>query len=420
MFKGSIPALITPFKDGALDEKRFQELVDWQIAEGSSGLVPVGTTGESPTLTHDEHKRVVELCVEASGKRVPVIAGAGSNNTIEAIDFAQHAEKAGADAILVVTPYYNKPNQAGLKAHFKAINDAVGIPILIYNIPGRSIIDMTPETMAELFETCDNIVGVKDATADMAKASRQRHLCGPEFVQLSGEDISALAFNAHGGTGCISVTANVAPRLCAEFQAATLAGDFKKALEYQDRLAPLHRALFLEPSPGGSKYALSLLGKIDEELRLPLLPISEGAREEARFNFEIEDTLEAGIELKGTEVKSLRNGKANIAESYAAEYGGEIWIYNVYIPEYLQANRFNHEPRRPRKLLLHKREIGKLAGAVQKEGKTIVPLKLYFNEQGRAKLELALARGKKLHDKRETEKKRDWQREKSRIMKNFS
>ena len=282
MFKGSIPALITPFKDGALDEKRFQDFVDWQIAEGSSGLVPVGTTGESPTLTHDEHKRVIELCVEAAAGRVPVIAGAGSNNTIEAIDFSQHAEQAGADAILVVTPYYNKPNQAGLLAHFKAVNDAVGIPIFIYNIPGRSIIDMTPETMAELFETCENIKGVKDATADMAKASRQRELCGTDFIQLSGEDISALAFNAHGGTGCISVTANVAPRLCAEFQAATLAGDFKKALEYQDRLAPLHRALFLEPSPGGSKYALSLLGKIDEELRLPLVPISENARQEVR------------------------------------------------------------------------------------------------------------------------------------------
>jgi len=282
MFTGSIPALITPFKDGALDEKRFQEFVEWQIAEGSTGLVPVGTTGESPTLTHDEHKRVIELCVEAAAGRVPVIAGAGSNNTFEAIDFAQHAEKAGADGLLIVTPYYNKPNQAGLKAHFKAVNDAVGLPILIYNIPGRSVIDMTPETMAELFETCENIKGVKDATADMAKASRQRHLCGPEFIQLSGEDISALAFNAHGGVGCISVTANVAPRMCAEFQAATLAGDFKKALEYQDRLAPLHRALFLEPSPGGAKYALSLLGKIGEELRLPLVPVSEGARAEIR------------------------------------------------------------------------------------------------------------------------------------------
>ena len=282
MFKGSIPALITPFKDGALDEKRFQDFVEWQISEGSDGLVPVGTTGESPTLTHDEHKQVIELCIEAAAGRVPVIAGAGSNNTVEAIDFARHAEKAGADAVLVVTPYYNKPNQAGLKAHFRAIDEAVGVPIIIYNIPGRSIIDMTPETMAELYESCENIKGVKDATADMAKASRQRQLCGPEFVQLSGEDISALAFNAHGGTGCISVTANVAPRLCAEFQAATLAGDFGRALEYQDRLAPLHRALFLEPSPTGSKYALSLLGKIEEDLRLPLVPITEATRSEIR------------------------------------------------------------------------------------------------------------------------------------------
>ncbi|MEP3049498.1 MAG: 4-hydroxy-tetrahydrodipicolinate synthase [Roseibium sp.] len=282
MFKGSIPALITPFKDGALDEKRFQDFLEWQIAEGSSGLVPVGTTGESPTLSHDEHKKVVELCIETAAGRVPVIAGAGSNNTLEAIDLAQHAEKAGADAVLVVTPYYNKPNQAGLKAHYQAVNDAVGIPIIIYNIPGRSIIDMAPETMADLYENCTNIVGVKDATADLAKASRQRHLCGPDFVQLSGEDISALAFNAHGGTGCISVTANVAPRLCAEFQAATLAGDYKKALAYQDRLAPLHRALFLEPSPTGAKYALSLLGKIEEELRLPLVPITEPTKVEIR------------------------------------------------------------------------------------------------------------------------------------------
>ncbi|TYC63529.1 4-hydroxy-tetrahydrodipicolinate synthase [Rhodobacterales bacterium] len=282
MFKGSMPALITPFKGGALDEKRFQDFVEWQIGEGSSGLVPVGTTGESPTLTHDEHKRVIELCVEAAAGRVPVIAGAGSNNTIEAIDFAQHAEKAGADAVLVVTPYYNKPNQAGLKAHFKAVDNAVGLPIIIYNIPGRSIIDMTPETMADLYHECKNVKGVKDATADLSKISRQRHLCGPDFVQLSGEDISALGFNAHGGVGCISVTANVAPRLCAEFQAATLAGDFKKALEYQDRLAPLHRAMFLEPSPGGAKYALSLLGMIEAELRLPLVPVSEAGQTEIR------------------------------------------------------------------------------------------------------------------------------------------
>ncbi|WP_106752222.1 4-hydroxy-tetrahydrodipicolinate synthase [Pannonibacter carbonis] len=274
MFKGSIPALITPFRNGAVDEKRFQDFVDWQIKEGSSGLVPVGTTGESPTLTHAEHKRVVELCVEAAAGRVPVMAGAGSNNTAEAIDLARHAEQAGADALLIVTPYYNKPNQAGLKAHYRAIDAAVGIPIYIYNIPGRSVIDMTPETMAELFKTCRNIKGVKDATANMARATLQRHACGPDFVQLSGEDITALGFNAHGGTGCISVTANVAPRLCAEFQAATLAGDYAKALAIQDKLDLLHHALFIEPNPTGVKYALSLLGKIDNDVRLPLVCIA--------------------------------------------------------------------------------------------------------------------------------------------------
>ena len=282
MFRGSIPALITPFKDGALDEKRFQDFVDWQIKEGSHGLVPVGTTGESPTLSHDEHKRVIEICIETAKGRVPVIAGAGSNNTREAIDLAQHAEKAGADAVLVVTPYYNKPNQAGLKAHYKAIDSAISIPIIIYNIPGRSVIDMTPETMAELYRDCKNVVGVKDATANLATASRQRHLCGPDFVQLSGEDITALAFNAHGGVGCISVTANIAPRLCSQFQDACTAGDYAKALEIQDKLAPLHRAIFIDPNPTGAKYALSLLGKIEEELRLPLVPISEATRAEIR------------------------------------------------------------------------------------------------------------------------------------------
>lgn len=275
MFKGSIPALVTPFRNGAVDEKAFQEFVDWQIKEGSHGLVPVGTTGESPTLSHDEHKRVIGLCIEAANGRVPVMAGAGSNNTAEAIDFATHAEKAGADALLVVTPYYNKPNQAGLLAHFRAIDAAVGLPIYIYNIPGRSVIDMQPETMAELFRTCRNIKGVKDATANMSRASRQRELCGPEFVQLSGEDITALGFNAHGGHGCISVTANVAPRLCSDFQKAMLAGDFATALTLQDRLAPLHNALFIEPNPTGAKYALSLLGKLENELRLPLVPVSD-------------------------------------------------------------------------------------------------------------------------------------------------
>lgn len=275
MFKGSIPALVTPFRNGAVDEKAFQEFVDWQIKEGSHGLVPVGTTGESPTLSHAEHKRVIELCIEAAGGRVPVMAGAGSNNTVEAIDFATHAEKAGADALLIVTPYYNKPNQPGLIAHYRAIDAAVSIPIYIYNIPGRSVIDMQPETMAELFQTSRNIKGVKDATANMSRASRQRELCGPDFAQLSGEDITALGFNAHGGTGCISVTANVAPRLCSQFQEAMLAGDFATALSIQDRLAPLHNALFIEPNPTGAKYALSLLGKLENELRLPLVPVSE-------------------------------------------------------------------------------------------------------------------------------------------------
>jgi len=275
MFKGSMPALVTPFdENGGFDEKAFREFVEWQIAEGSHGLVPVGTTGESPTLSHDEHKRVVEVCIDVAAGRVPVIAGAGSNNTTEAIDLAKHAEQAGADAVLVVTPYYNKPNQRGLKAHFAAVAEAINIPIFIYNIPGRSIVDMTTETMAELFHEYENIVGVKDATANLSRTSEQRHVIGEDFIQLSGEDITALGFNAHGGTGCISVTANVAPRLCAEFQNAMADGDFGKALSIQDKLAPLHKALFIEPSPGGAKFALSLLGKVENNQRLPLVPIS--------------------------------------------------------------------------------------------------------------------------------------------------
>jgi len=274
MFTGSMPAIVTPMQNGAVDEDALRAFVDWQIAEGSNGIVPVGTTGESPTLSHDEHKRVVEICIEVAGGRVPVIAGAGSNNTLEAIDLAVHAEKAGASGVLVVTPYYNKPNQTGLKAHYKAINDAINIPIIIYNIPARSVIDMTVETMAELFQTCDNIAGVKDATAKIDRVSLQRWKVGEDFNQLTGEDGTALAFMAHGGHGCISVTANVAPRLCAEFQAACKAGDFAKALEYQDRLMPLHHAIFMEPGLCGSKYALSLLGKCQNEMRLPLVPVT--------------------------------------------------------------------------------------------------------------------------------------------------
>src|SRR5215468_7329653 len=228
-FRGSFTALVTPFKNGSIDEKAFRAIVDWQISEGTSGLVPVGTTGESPTLSHDEHKQVVEWCVDQAGGRVPVVAGSGSNSTAEAVELSRHAEKAGADAVLIVTPYYNKPTQEGLYQHYKAINDAIGIPIIIYNIPGRSVIDMSVETMKRLYEL-KNIAGVKDATANVVRVSQQRAEIGPDFNQLSGEDGTALGFNAHGGHGCISVTSNVAPRLCAEFQRATLSGDYGAAL----------------------------------------------------------------------------------------------------------------------------------------------------------------------------------------------
>lgn len=276
MFRGSITALVTPFReDGSLDEKAFRDLVDWQIQEGTSGLVPVGTTGESPTLSHEEHGDVVKMCVEIAAGRVPVIAGAGSNSTREAIYLAQHAEEVGADALLIVTPYYNKPNQRGLYEHFAAIAQSVSLPIIIYNIPPRSVIDMTPETMGRLAADFKNIVGVKDATAKLDRVTEQRLACGPDFIQLSGEDATALGFNAHGGVGCISVTANVAPRLCAEFQAATLAGERDKALELQDRLMPLHKSLFIEPNPAGVKYALSRLGKIQNVLRKPLVTVEK-------------------------------------------------------------------------------------------------------------------------------------------------
>ena len=280
-FSKSITALVTPFDDnGNVDEKAFAEFVEWQISEGTHGLVPVGTTGESPTLSHDEHKRVVEICVEVAAGRVPVIAGAGSNNTSEAIEFAEHAQKVGADGILVVTPYYNKPSQRGMTAHFSAIAEAVDLPIIIYNIPGRSIIDMTPETMGQLADKYDNIVGVKDATGDVVRVSHQRRTCGADFIQLSGEDASALGFWAHGGVGCISVTSNVAPALCSQFQQAMEDGDVQTAIAIQDRLMPLHTALFLEPNPGGAKYALSVLGKMKNNQRSPLVPI-EAATENA-------------------------------------------------------------------------------------------------------------------------------------------
>src|SRR3954454_3005920 len=280
-FRGSFTALVTPFKHDSVDEAAFRALVDWQIAEGTNGLVPVGTTGESPTLSHDEHKRVVEWCVDEAKGRVPVVAGSGSNSTEEAIGLSRHAEKAGADAVLVVTPYYNKPTQEGLYQHFKAINEAIGIPILIYNIPGRSVIDMSVDTMKRLFEL-KNIAGVKDATANMVRVSQQRAEIGPDFNQLSGEDATALGFNAHGGHGCISVTSNVAPRLCAEFHGACRRGDYATALALNDKLMPLHNALFLETNPAPAKYALSVLGKCADTVRLPMVPIAESTKAAVR------------------------------------------------------------------------------------------------------------------------------------------
>jgi len=276
MLRGSLTALVTPFRaDGRFDEKAFRGFVDWQVTEGTRGLVPVGTTGESPTVSHEEHRAVVKTCIEAAKGRVPVVAGAGSNNTDEAVSLVQFAEKAGADAVLVVTPYYNKPTQRGLYEHFAAVARATSLPVIIYNIPPRSVIDMTPETMGRLAHDFKNVAGVKDATGKIERVSEQRMTCGRDFIQLSGEDASALGFNAHGGVGAISVTSNVAPRLCAEFQEATLAGDRDKAIELQDRLMPLHKALFIEPGVSGTKYALSRLGKIENVLRLPLVTVEE-------------------------------------------------------------------------------------------------------------------------------------------------
>lgn len=280
MFRGSIVALITPFTaNGDIDADALQRLVAWHIEIGTEAIVPCGTTGESPVLSHAEHKQVVELVIEAAAGRIKVIAGTGSNSTQEALSFTRHAESVGADAALVVTPYYNKPTQAGLLAHFTTLNDAVkALPIIIYNIPSRSVIDMSVETMANLARL-PNIIGVKDATGDLNRVSLQRSACGADFIQLSGEDGIALGFNAHGGVGCISVTANVAPALCKEFQDATLAGDYEKALRLQDRLMPLHYALFIEASPGPVKFAAAELGLCNENVRLPLVAPEENSRE---------------------------------------------------------------------------------------------------------------------------------------------
>jgi 4-hydroxy-tetrahydrodipicolinate synthase len=276
MITGSLPALVTPFNNGQVDRDALKKLVNWHVDQGSNGLVPVGTTGESPTLTHSEHDDVVRIVVEAAAGRIPVVAGAGSNNTIETVRLVKAAKEAGAAAALVVSPYYNKPTQAGLIAHFTAAADC-GLPIILYNIPGRSVVDITPATMGELAKH-DMIVGVKDATGDLARVPQTRMTCGTDFVQLSGEDATALGFNAHGGVGCISVTANVAPALCAEFQNATLAGDYTKALELLDRLMPLHEAIFTEPGLVGAKYGMSLLGLCSDEVRLPLVGLTDGTK----------------------------------------------------------------------------------------------------------------------------------------------
>jgi 4-hydroxy-tetrahydrodipicolinate synthase len=274
MFRGSITALITPFADGKIDEAAFERLVEWQINEGSHGLVPMGTTGESPTLSHEEHRRVTEICVSVAAKRVPVIAGAGSNSTQEAIEFCRHAKSIGADGVLSVTGYYNKPGPAGLVAHYKAVTASTDLPLLLYNIPSRAVIDISVQTMVAIKQAAPNVIGVKDATADLSRVTAIRTALGNDFLQLSGEDITALGYNAHGGMGCISVTANIAPRLCATFQTATLSGDFAAALKIQDALGPLHAALFLEPSPAGVKYAAARLDICRPDVRLPLVEVS--------------------------------------------------------------------------------------------------------------------------------------------------
>lgn len=283
MLRGSITALITPFINGVLDEKAFSALVDWQIREGTHGLVPVGTTGESPTVTHEEHRRVIEICVEVANKRVPVVAGAGSNSTAEAVSLARFAEEVGADAVLSVVPYYNRPGQEGLFQHFSTVAGAVGIPVILYSVPGRTVVDLTVETIARLRDAHDNIIGVKDATANMERASMQRAMLGNDFILLSGEDMTALGFNAHGGQGCISVTSNVAPRLCSQFQNACQQGNYAEALAIQDRLVHLHKNLFIEPNPQGVKYAASRLNLCRNEFRLPLVPVAKSTEEAIDF-----------------------------------------------------------------------------------------------------------------------------------------
>jgi 4-hydroxy-tetrahydrodipicolinate synthase len=293
MLRGSITALITPFANGKVDEKAFASFVDWQIKQGTHGLVPVGTTGESPTVSHEEHRRIIEICVEVSANRVPVIAGAGSNSTDEAVSLTRFAEEVGADAVLSVVPYYNKPTQEGMFQHFSAVAKATKLPIIVYSVPGRTVVDVSVDTLVRLRDAHRNIAGVKDATASMERASLQRHRLGDDFVLLSGEDMTALGFNAHGGHGCISVTSNVAPKLCAQFQNACQQGNFQAALQLQDKLVPLHKALFLENNPGGVKYAASRLKLCRNESRLPVVPVSRDNEKAIDSALEFAGLLEA-------------------------------------------------------------------------------------------------------------------------------
>ena len=294
MFKGSIVALITPFKNNVLDQDKYASLIHYHIKNGTKGVVPAGTTGESPTLDHEEHKKVIEISVKESNGKIPVIAGTGSNSTSEAIELSKYAEKSGASGLLIVTPYYNKPTQEGLYQHYKKINDNVGIPIIIYNIPPRSVIDMSVDTMARLFEL-KNIAGVKDATADLNRVDQQLKKMGKEFIQLSGEDGTALEFNLRGGTGCISVSANVAPKLCSEFQEASLSKNdsnlLSKAKEINNKLMPLHKALFIESNPSPVKYAAKLLNLSSDEVRLPLVKVTENTKKEVQKALKIAELL---------------------------------------------------------------------------------------------------------------------------------
>ncbi len=457
MFHGSIPALVTPFTaSGEVDFAAFAAFVDWQVTSGSAALAPCGTTGESATLTIAEHDAVVAKCIEVAAGRVPVIAGCGSNDTAVALAHMRHAQAAGASAALVVCPYYNKPSQAGLLAHYTYLATHCDLPIVIYNIPGRSVVDMSVETMARLAEL-PTIVGVKDATGNLGRVPAQRAACGTAFAQLSGNDDMALGFNAMGGgrlhLGERQRRAGAVRRVpggdggrrsrCRAGAPGSAVAAPRRAVRRRqpraDQVRPRpprpdgaehppadHPAVGCRPRPRRRRARSRRARRCrrHDESRLMARPalttgvkakiVAENRR--ARYEYFIDDVVEAGIALAGTEVKALRTGEGSIAEAYAELKDGQMWLVNANIPEFSHGNRFNHEPKRPRKLLLHARQISRMNGAVTRQGMTLIPLMIYFNDRGRAKVELALAKGKKLHDKRDTEKARDWKRDAARIM----